>query len=199
MPTAEALTCVAACASLGLMVATTHTRTFTYDRFHTPRAPTAPAMAPAARAGPGGMAAKLAGPDPPGPGDSGLQETPEVASLALPARGAWGGSVYEEYKLVPCSSRPAGVVTRCSGPTPGARELESSSIVQPSPCREHPRARPRRPCVRWKRGGGGTSRGHRDLLRTSPCSDRPVSACRLDPSGRTVRVVVKACFGAGLM
>ena len=35
-----------------------------------------------------------------------------MASLALPARGAWGGSVYEEYKLVPCSSRPAGVVTR---------------------------------------------------------------------------------------
>ena len=34
-----------------------------------------------------------------------------MASLALPARGAWGGSVYEEYKLVPCSSRPAGVVT----------------------------------------------------------------------------------------
>ena len=106
-------------------------------------------------------------------------------SLALPARGAWGGSVYEEYKLVPCSSRPAGVVTRCSGPTPGARELESSSIVQPSPCREHPRARPRRPCVRWKRGGGGTSRGHRDRLRTSPCSDRPVSACRLAPPGRS--------------
>ena len=100
-------------------------------------------------------------------------------------RGAWGGSVYDGYRLVPGSSRPAGVVTRYSRPTPGVRELESTSIVQPSPCREHPRARPRRPCVRWKRGGGGTSRGHRDLLRTSPCSDRPVSACRLAPPGRS--------------
>ena len=63
-----------------------------------------------------------------------------MASFALPVRGAWGGSVYEEYKLVPCSSRPAGVVTRCSGPTPGARELESSSIVQPSPLPRAPQS-----------------------------------------------------------
>ena len=38
-------------------------RTFTYHRFHIPRAPTAPAMAPAARARPGGLGVKLAGPE----------------------------------------------------------------------------------------------------------------------------------------
>ena len=73
-----------------LMVATAHTRTFTYDRFHIPRAPTAPTLAPAAGAGPGGLEGELAGPDPPGPGDAGLLETSKVASLALPRPGCIG-------------------------------------------------------------------------------------------------------------
>ena len=65
-----------------LILATAVSGTFTYTRFHIPRASTAPAMAPAAGAGPGGLGDELAGPDPPGPGDAGVQETPEVASLA---------------------------------------------------------------------------------------------------------------------
>ena len=73
-----------------LILATAVTGTFTDTRFHTPRAPTAPAMAPVARAGPGGMAAKLAGPEQPGSGDVGLLETSKVASLALPRPGCIG-------------------------------------------------------------------------------------------------------------
>ena len=46
-----------------LMATTAGTGTFTYTRFHIPRAPTAPAMAPAARARPGGLGVKLAGPE----------------------------------------------------------------------------------------------------------------------------------------
>ena len=46
--------------------------------------------APAAGASPGGLEGELAGPDPPGPGDAGVQETPEVASLALPRPGCIG-------------------------------------------------------------------------------------------------------------
>ena len=46
-----------------LMAPTALTGTFTYHRFHIPRAPTAPAMAPAARARPGGLGVKLAGPE----------------------------------------------------------------------------------------------------------------------------------------
>ena len=93
------------------MVTTALTRTFTYAPFRLPLLPTAPALAPAAGASPGGLEGELAGPDPPGSGDAGVQETPEVASWHRPGRGAWGGSVYEEYRLVPGSSRPAGVVT----------------------------------------------------------------------------------------
>ena len=40
-------------------------------------------MAPAAGASPGGLEGELAGPDPPGSGDAGVQETPEVASLVV--------------------------------------------------------------------------------------------------------------------
>ena len=65
-----------------LMVTAAGTRTFTYTLFHIPRAPTAPAMAPAAVFGPGGLGGELAGPEHPEPGDAGVQETPEVASLA---------------------------------------------------------------------------------------------------------------------
>ena len=62
----------------------------TDTRFHTPRAPTAPAMAPAAGAGPGGLGGELAGPDPPGPGDAGVQDTPEVAPWHDPRPGCMG-------------------------------------------------------------------------------------------------------------
>ena len=55
--------------------------------FRLPLLPTAPALAPAAGASPGGLEGKLAGPDPPGSGDVGVQEMPEVASLALPRPG----------------------------------------------------------------------------------------------------------------
>ena len=48
---------------LRLILAPAVTGTFTYTRFHIPRAPTAPAMAPAARARPGGLGVKLAGPE----------------------------------------------------------------------------------------------------------------------------------------
>ena len=58
--------------------------------FRLPLLPKAPALAPAARAGPGGLEGELAGPDPPGPGDAGVQEMPEVASLALPRPGCIG-------------------------------------------------------------------------------------------------------------
>ena len=73
-----------------LILATAVTGTFTYHRFHIPRAPTAPALAPAAGASPGGLEGKLAGPDPPGTGDAGLLETSKVASLALPRPGCIG-------------------------------------------------------------------------------------------------------------
>ena len=73
-----------------LMATTAVTGTFTYHRFHIPRAPTAPALAPAAGASPGGLEGKLAGPDPPGTGDAGLLETSKVASLALPRPGCIG-------------------------------------------------------------------------------------------------------------
>ena len=42
-----------------LILATADTRMFTYTRFHIPRAPTAPALAPAAGASPGGLEGKL--------------------------------------------------------------------------------------------------------------------------------------------
>ena len=74
----------------GLMVTTAGTGTFTYAPFRLPLLPTAPALAPAAGAGPGGLEGELAGPDPPGPGDAGVQETPKVASLALPRPGCIG-------------------------------------------------------------------------------------------------------------
>ena len=70
-----------------LMVTTAHTGTFTYAPFRLPLLPTAPALAPAAGAGPGGLEGELAGPDLPGPGDAGVQETPEVASLGTAAAG----------------------------------------------------------------------------------------------------------------
>ena len=73
-----------------LILAPAVTGTFTYTRFHIPRAPTAPALAPAAGASPGGLEGKLAGPDPPGTGDAGLLETSKVASLALPRPGCIG-------------------------------------------------------------------------------------------------------------
>ena len=58
-------------------------------------------------------------------------KTPEVqvASLALPARGAWGGMLDLKYRLVPCSSRVAGVVSRYSGLENEAGLLESTSFV----------------------------------------------------------------------
>ena len=57
-------------------------------------------------------------------------------------RGASGGSLYDGYRLVPGSSRPAGVVTRSRGLARGARELDSTSIVRPSACRGHAAGRP---------------------------------------------------------
>ena len=73
-----------------LILPTALTGTFTYAPFRLPLLPTAPALAPAAGASPGGLEGELAGPDPPGPGDAGVQETPEVASLALPRPGCIG-------------------------------------------------------------------------------------------------------------
>ena len=73
-----------------MMVATALTGTFTYAPFRLPLLPTAPALAPAAGASPGGLEGELAGPDPPGSGDAGVQEMPEVASLALPRPGCIG-------------------------------------------------------------------------------------------------------------
>ena len=76
--------------SCRLMVTTAGMGTFTYAPFRLPLLPTAPALAPAAGAGPGGLEGELAGPDPPGPGDAGLLETSKVASLALPRPGCIG-------------------------------------------------------------------------------------------------------------
>ena len=61
--------------SVRLMAATALTGTFTYAPFRLPLLPTAPALAPAPATG--GLAGELAGPDPPGSGDAGVQETPE--------------------------------------------------------------------------------------------------------------------------
>ena len=62
-------------AQVRLMVArySSYTNVHTHDRFHIPRAPTAPTLAPAAGAGPGGLEGELAGPDPPGSGDAGVR------------------------------------------------------------------------------------------------------------------------------
>ncbi len=103
--------------SSGLILATAATGTFTYTRFHIPRAPTAPAMAPAARARPGGLGVRgsswlaQSSPDPAIPVCKRRRKLPLGE---LPRPGCMGWVVYEEYKLVPCSSRPAGVVTRCN-------------------------------------------------------------------------------------
>ena len=77
--------------TLRLMVTTAGMGTFTHAPFRLPLLPTAPAfLAPAAGASPGGLEGELAGPDPPGSGDAGVQEMPEVASLALPRPGCVG-------------------------------------------------------------------------------------------------------------
>ena len=137
------------------MVTTAGMGTFTYAPFRLPLLPTAPALAPAAGASPGGLEGELAGPDPPGPGDAGVQETPEVASCMTRGRGAWGGSVYDGYRLVPGSSRPAGVVTQSRGLARGARELDSTSIVRPSACRGHAAGRPAEAMSPMEGGGRG--------------------------------------------
>ena len=77
-------------AAVRLMVTTGGTGTFTNAHFRSPLLPTAPALAPAAGASPGGLEGELAGPDPPGPGDDRLQETPEVASRCNPRPGCMG-------------------------------------------------------------------------------------------------------------
>ena len=79
------------------------------------------------------MASKLAAAGDAKSGHAGPAKTPEVASLALPlalpARGAWGAMLDLKYKLVPCSSRAAGVVSRYSGLENEAGLLESTSFV----------------------------------------------------------------------
>ena len=64
----------------------------------------APALAPAAGAGPGGLEGELAGPDPPGPGDAGLLETSKVASLALPRPVCDSARALRNGTLVPVRS-----------------------------------------------------------------------------------------------
>ena len=94
--------------------------------------PSSPAASPAALAatgGLGGMTPKLATAGEAKSGHAGPAKTPEVASLALPARGAWGGMLYLKYRLVPCSSRAAGVVSRYSGLVNEARLLESTLFM----------------------------------------------------------------------
>ena len=94
--------------------------------------PSSPAASPAALAATGGlagMAPKLATAGDAKSGHAGPAKTPEVASLALPARGAWGGMLYLKYRLVPCSSRAAGVVSRYSGLVNEARLLESTLFM----------------------------------------------------------------------
>ena len=81
------------------------------------------------RCGLAGMALKLATAGEAKSGHAGPAKTPEVASLALPARGAWGGMLYLKYRLVPCSSRAAGVVSRYSGLVNEARLLESTLFM----------------------------------------------------------------------
>ena len=51
--------CTVPSCTFGLILAPAATGTFTYTRFHIPRAPTAPATAPAARARPGGLGVEL--------------------------------------------------------------------------------------------------------------------------------------------
>ena len=70
-------------------------------------------------------------------------------------RGASGGSLYDGYRLVPGSSRPAGVVTRSCGLARGARELDSTSIVRPSACRGHAAGRPAEGMSPMEGGGRG--------------------------------------------
>ena len=83
--------------------------------------PSSPAASPAALAatgGLGGMAPKLAtaGEAKSGHAGPGMRQRRRKWPLwALPARGAWGGMLYLKYRLVPCSSRAAGVVSRYSG------------------------------------------------------------------------------------
>ena len=94
--------------------------------------PSSPAASPAALAAAGGLAGmnpKLSAAGEAESGHAGPAKTPEVASLALPARGASGGMLYLRYRLVPCSSRGAGVVSRYSGLVNEARLLESTLFV----------------------------------------------------------------------
>ena len=66
--------------------------------------PSSPAASPAALAATGGlagMAPKLAAAGDAKSGHAGPAKTPEVASLALPARGAWGAMLDLKYRLVP--------------------------------------------------------------------------------------------------
>ena len=66
--------------------------------------PSSPAASPAALAatgGLGGMDPKLATAGEAKSGHAGPAKTPEVASLALPARGAWGAMLDLKYRLGP--------------------------------------------------------------------------------------------------
>ena len=103
--------------------------TFKSILFSLPSSPAASPAALAAAGGLGGMAPKLATAGEAKSGHAGPAKTPEVASLALPARGAWGGMLYLKYGLVPCSSRAARVVSRCSGLVNEARLLESTLFM----------------------------------------------------------------------
>ena len=94
-----------------LILAAAGTGTFTYTRFHIPRAPTAPAMAPVARPGPGGLGANWLAQIRPDPAMPACRRRRKLPLGMTRRRGAWGGSVYDGYRLVPGSSRPAGVVT----------------------------------------------------------------------------------------
>ena len=112
-----------------LVAAESESGTFKSILFSLPSSPAASPAALAATGGLGGMATKLATAGEAKSGHAGPAKTPEVASLALPARGAWGGMLYLKYRLVPCSSRAAGVVSRYSGLVNEARLLESTLFM----------------------------------------------------------------------
>ena len=103
--------------------------TFKSILFSFPLSPAASPAALAATGGLAGMAPKLAAAGDAKSGHAAPAKTPEVASLALPARGAWGAMLDLKYRLVPCSSRVAGVVSRYSGLENEAGLLESTSFV----------------------------------------------------------------------
>ena len=109
-----------------------------------------------------------------------------LGTAAAGVHPASGGSLYDGYRLVPGSSRPAGVVTRSRGLARGARELDSTSIVRPSACRGHAAGRPAEAMSPMEGGGRGVKlrppRLTSDITLLGPTR---LSEHRLAPLGRS--------------